>query len=126
MKHLSQFQTFDLARFLTGKVLTVTAVSPWVDFKSKATLGTKVETVITKDGTAYEAGKDGAVVTNLFEKVAIKLPKDISTINIPIGAVVEVIGGVGSVYGDFRNQLSVKADDVKVVHAPAQSGGGKA
>lgn len=125
MKSLSQFLHFDLARFLADKTLTVTAVVPWIDFDTKQTLGTKVEAAITKDATAYAAGKDGAVVSNLFEKVTIKLAKDISAVTVPIGAVVEVIGGVGSVYGDFRNKLSIKADDVKAVHTPAQQGGNK-
>lgn len=125
MKNLTQFLNFDLTRFLDGKALTVTAVAPWVDFNTKQTLGTKVEAAITKDDTTYAAGKDGAVVSNLFEKVTIKLAKDIAAVTVPVGAVVEIVNGVGSVYGDFRNKLSIKADDVKVIPASAQHGGNK-
>lgn len=123
MKNLSQFSMFDLPGFLTGKTLTVTAVGPWVDFDSKAHMGTKVGVVITEDKTTYPPAKDGGVVTNLFERLTIKVGKDVS---VPIGATVEVINGRGTVYGEYRNQLSIKADDVKVVSAPTAQGGSKA
>jgi len=38
-------------------------------------------------------------------------------LNIPIGAVVELVNPVGTVYGEFRNQLSITVDDIKVVGA---------
>lgn len=123
MKFLLQFLVFQLAAFLTGKTLTVTAVAPWVDFDTKAHQGTKVEAVITEDKTPYQPAKDGSVGSNVFEKLTIKVPKDI---DVPIGAVIEVVGGKATVYGEYRNRLSIKADDIKVIQAPAAQGGGKA
>lgn len=90
MKNLYQFQKFDLIAFLQGKELTVTGCGPWVDFDTHEERGTKVEVAITKDMTDYPPAKDGRVVTNLFEKFAIKVPEAVS---IPVGAVVTIVNG---------------------------------
>lgn len=119
MKNLYQFQKFDLPAFLEGKELTVTGCGLWKDHDTGAELGTKVDVAITKDETVYPTGKDGNVQTNLYEKFAIKVPKAVS---IPVGAIVTIVNGTATVYGDYRNQLSVRADDVKVVQAPAPGG----
>lgn len=116
MKSLNAFLKFILDQFLNGKELTVTSCGPWVDFDTHEEKGTKVEVAITKDETAYPPSKDGRVVSNLFEKFTIKVPKPLS---IPVGAVVTIVNGTATVYGDYRNQLSVRAEDVKVVSAPA-------
>ena len=61
----------------------------------------------------YPSGKDGTgEYSNLFEKFTVKVFKDI---NVPVGATVELVNPVGTVYGEFRNQLSVRADDVRIV-----------
>ena len=119
MKNLNLFQKFDLTSFLLGKELTVTACGPWVDFDTHEEKGTKVEVAITKDNTAYPPAKDGRVVSNLFEKFAIKVPKAVS---VPVGAIVTIVNGTATVYGDYRNQVSVRAEDVKIVQAPAATG----
>lgn len=119
MKGLYLFQKFDLPAFLQGKTLTVTDCHPWKDRDTQQELGTALDTAITKDETAYPPTKDGRMVTNLFEKFSIKVPKVIS---VPVGSVVEIVNGTATVYGDFRNQLSVRAEDVKVVQAPAPGG----
>ena len=119
MKVLIAFLRFMLDEFLRGKELTVTGCGPWVDFDTHEEKGTKVEVAITKDATVYPPTKDGRVVTNLFEKFSIKVPKVIS---VPVGSVVEIVNGTATVYGEYRNQLSVKAEDIKVIQAPAPSG----
>lgn len=119
MKFINAFLKFLLDEFLNGKELTVTGCSPWVDFDTHEEKGTKIEVAITKDNTAYPPAKDGRAVTNLFEKFSVKVPKVVS---IPVGAVVTIVNGTATVYGDYRNQLSVRAEDVKVVSAPAPSG----
>lgn len=116
MKNLYQFQKFDLPAFLQGKELTVTGCRPWKDHDTQQELGSVVDTAITKDETDYPPSKDGRVVSNLFEKFTIKVPKAVS---VPVGAVVTIVNGTATVYGDFRNQLSVRAEDVKIVQAPA-------
>lgn len=91
----------------------VTNIMPWQDYDTKALLGTKVETVITVDNTPYQPGADGTIQTNLFEKVTFKVAK--SDVNVKVGDFVEPVNAVATIYGDFQNQLSVKADDVIIV-----------
>lgn len=119
MKAINAFLKFMLDEFLRGKELTVTGCGPWVDFDTHEEKGTKIEVAITKDNTAYPPAKDGRVVSNLFEKLSIKIPKAAS---IPVGAIVTIVNGTATVYGDYRNQLSVRADDVKVIAPPATTG----
>ena len=88
-------------------------VMPWQDYDTKALLGTKVETVITVDNTPYQPGADGTVQTNLFEKVTFKVAKN--DVNVKVGDFVKPVNAVATIYGEFQNQLSVKADDVVVV-----------
>lgn len=119
MKYINTFLKFMLDEFLNGKELTVTGCGPWVDFDTHEEKGSKVEVAITKDTTAYPAAKDGRTGNNLFEKFSVKVAKPLS---IPVGAIVTIVNGTATVYGDYRNQLSVRADDVKVVQAPAPGG----
>lgn len=76
-------------------------------------------TVIIEDETLYPASKDGSIITNLYEKITVKLRRDVT---IPAKAIVAIVGGVGVVYGEYRNQLSVTAEDVKVVQASMPNG----
>ncbi len=119
-KNLKQFSHFDFLGFIKDKELTVVSCQPWKDFDTKAVLGTRVETVITKDGTQYPS-KDGATVTNLYEKLTIKVPKALS---LAPGTVVTIIDGEATIYGEYRNQISVKAADVVAVQS--HQGGSKA
>lgn len=117
MYALSQFLLFEMNRFQEGKKLMVLSCSPWVDYETKEKLGQKTEVVIIEDKTPYKPAKDGSVKSNLYEKMNVKTKKDIS---LPIGSIVELIGAKGEVYGDYRNQLSVTAEDIRVV---SQTGG---
>lgn len=116
MKHLSQFQHFDMDEFLKGKQLLVTGVSENVDFETKKHIGTKVEVVIVKDETIYQQ-KKGEQKTNLFEKFNIKLLKDI---DVPVNAYVYPVNVIAKVYGQYNDMLSVTAGDLKIAQ------GGKA
>lgn len=116
LKKLSVFQRFALDDFLNGKELTATCSRPWRDHDTQAELGTVVEVAITQDATSYPPSKDGVASNNLFEKLAVKVPK---AINIPVGAIVTVVNGTATVYGDYHNQLSIRAEDVKVVQPPS-------
>ena len=110
MKGLSQFVKFDWDSFANGKQFLVVGTSEYQDFESKQHLGTKVDCIITVDKTPYEF-KDGKVFTNRFERVTFKVGKDIS---VPVDAYVLPKGVKASIYGEFRNQLSVKCDDLAV------------
>lgn len=119
MKFLSNF--FDLAGFLRDKSLTVLSCSDWRDHDDKdKVLGTRIEVAITEDKTVYHTSADDVVGANLYEKITIKVPQ--KDLNVPAGSVVTLVNGRGTVYGQYHNQLSIRADDVKAVSAPAQQG----
>lgn len=113
MRFLNQFLKFAADPFFAGKVLTVTGFRAWLDHDTKAKLGWIVDTVITVDNTPYKC-KDGMTATNLYEKVPLKMEGKPS---VSIGDSVLPINPVCTIYGDYRNQLSVRCDNV-VVAAP--------
>lgn len=118
VKYLNQFQKFSADPFFSGKVLTVTGIREWLDHETKAKLGWIVDTVITVDNTPYKC-KDGVVASNLYEKLALKMAGKPS---VSIGESVMPVNPVCTIYGEYRNQLSVRCDDV-VVAAPAAGKG---
>lgn len=111
LKKLNQFLKFDWEEFANGKTFQVIGISEWVDYETKKHMGTKYESLITKDITQYKQ-KDGEHVTNAFEKLTFKVRKDVS---VPAGAFVMPVNVSATVYGDYRNQLSVTADDIRVI-----------
>ena len=98
MKKLNQFVKFLFDDFSKEKVYRVIGVRPWIDF-------------VAEDNTAYDT-KDGENVTNQYEKLSFKIKKDVK---VPMNARVIPVNPVAVVYGEYRNQLSVTADDIKVV-----------
>ncbi len=111
MKKLNQFVKFDGPGFFADKKLMVTGCKPWVDFESKETLGTKLDVVITEDNTIYRE-KDGEHISNLYEKFSVKISQKVA---VPSGTEITLVNPVGTVYGDYRNLLSVVVDDIKIV-----------
>lgn len=118
-KKLNGFTFFDFAKFWNGKVGKCSGIEPWRDFETKRVLGTKVEITIVKDETPYPQ-KDGEHVTNLYKAFWVKVPK--MDLDLPIGSVVRIVNPVATVYGEYRNQLSVKADDVVAINTQTQGG----
>lgn len=116
MKYLNQFNTFDLDKFLDGKKLVVLGCAPLKDNDTGNVIGTRVSTVILADNTAYKR-KEGETGSNRFEKLVIKVNK---LLTIPENSVVTPVNGVGSIYGEYRNQLSIKAEDIRVIQPPKQ------
>lgn len=108
MKYLNQFLKFAADPFFKGKVLTVTGVREWVDYTSKAKMGWCVDVVITADATPYKT-KNGETGSNLYEKLTLKMATKPS---VSIGDSVLPVNPECSVYGEYRNQLSVRCDDV--------------
>lgn len=111
MKGLNQFVKFDWEAFAQDKQFVVIGVSEYQDFDTKSHLGTKVECVIANDRTPYNF-KDGKEFTNRFEKITFKVAKDV---NIPVNSTVIPKEVTASIYGEFRNQLSVKCNGIAVV-----------
>lgn len=113
MHNLGQFLEFRTLDFLQGKKLQYVDQSNWVDRDTGALLGTRVDLVIIEDGTGYKPRADGAPTrTNRFEKLTVKVP---GAVSLPADAVVELVNPVGTVWGDYRNQLSIKADGVREI-----------
>lgn len=111
MKYLSQFQRFDYEAFAKDKRLMVTGCSPWKDRDTGEVLGTKVDTVIFADHTEYKR-QEGDTSTNQFEKLSFKVKK--VGLDIPRESVVQPVNPVATIWGDYRNQLSVRCDDMQV------------
>lgn len=109
--------------FLKGKLLQATGSREWKDFDSGKHNGTIVDVAIVVDNTEYKQ-KAGETVTNLFEKLSLKVAKDIT---VPVNAKVVPVNAVGAIYGQYRNQLSVRCDDVKIItpNAPQVSSAAK-
>ncbi len=112
LKKLSRFQYFDIELFIELKKLQIISVQEWLDYDTKNCLGTKVEVVIISDRTDYGT-VDGETVSNLYEKLMVKIPAKLT--NVPIGAEVKLINPEASVYGEFRNQLSITAENIEIV-----------
>ena len=109
MKNLNQFIFFKFNEFAKDKKFMVTEVSPWQDFNTKQVLGSALTVVIIEDATEY--GKQG---NNLYEKFKIKVRKQV---NPPVNTLVMPSGEVeATVYGDYRNMLSVTSDDIRIIN----------
>lgn len=113
MKFLTQFVEFKSNEFFKDKMMLVTAVEELLDFETKRHLGTKITVAIVKDDTVYKQ-KAGEVKTNLFEKIIIKVLKDV---DVKVNSYVYPINAVCKVYGQYNDQLSITADDIKVMQS---------
>ena len=111
MKKLNLFTYFDFDEFAKGKRFMSFGQQEWKDFKTGDVLWTKVEVVIAQDKTDYGV-QDGEVVNNLYEKLTIKVPEKIS---IPMNVEIKPVNAVATVYGDYRNMLSVTAESIEVI-----------
>lgn len=118
MKYLTQFLHFDCSTFFAGKVLQTIDCKQWADYTTKEIVGAKITTVIVEDKTQYQTKDGEQASSNIFEKISVKIPG--KTLNIAPGTVVELVNPVGTVYGDYRNQLSIRTEDVKVIQ-PAKA-----
>lgn len=113
MNSLNQFIKFDFESFAKDKVLVVTNVKEYVDYNTKQHLGTDLRVSIVKDNTVYKCKPD-QMITNVYESFSLKVNKDV---DVPIGARVIPVNAEATVYGEMRNQLSVKCSDVQIVDA---------
>lgn len=115
MKGTRLFEHFDRAAFFKDKDCTVTGVSQWLEHETRKPLGWRVDTIVTRDDTQYHT-KDGRVISNLYQTQAIKCREEP---NVKVGDIVVPDGDVTCVlYGQYRSDISIKCNTVKVV-APA-------
>lgn len=112
MKGTHQFERFDHQVFFADKDCTVTGISEWLDYETKKPLGWRIDTVITRDDTQYRV-KDGQVISNLYQPQAFKC---IDKTDVKIGDIVEAVDVMAcTLYGQYRNQISVKCKTMRVV-----------
>lgn len=111
LKKLNRFQYMDLECFFEGKRFKVLGKWDWIDFKTKNVIGTKIEVVIFVDKTDYGC-EDGEFVSNIYEKLVFKVAKEV---DVPMDVEVKPVNPEGTVYGEFRNQLSIICDDIEIV-----------
>ena len=111
MIRLNEFNTFDWPRFADEKVFVCTGQRPWTDRDSGSALGTIVDAVIYRDDTTYKH-KEGDTRTNRFEKISFKVSK---AVTVPVDTQIKPVNAVATIWGDYRNNLSVKAEDIEVV-----------
>lgn len=108
MKKLNLFNRMMMDEFLEGKVLMAMRSEEAVDFNTKDIIGAKYTILIWQDHSPYYEEDD---ISNAGETFFVKVigakPKAITQ-----PTLVELIDPSGSIYGEFRNQLSVKAKDV--------------
>ena len=52
-------------------------------------------------------------MNNLYEKLTVKIPAKLN--NLPMNAEVRLVNPEAIVYGEYRNQLSITAENIEVV-----------
>lgn len=75
-KYLRQFEHFDWSSFAKHKRFMTVGIAPLKDQETKELIGTRVYVAITQDDTPYER-KENEKGSNLFEKLVVKVPKQI-------------------------------------------------
>lgn len=127
LKNLSQFQMFDVNSFMRGKALGFMSAEPWVtrtdsgqkDAKGNVIYnstdeGVKVNVVIKTDETDYREPKKGELVRNTGKTFAVKVPHksldDFKDFQMFVTDVYIRNVQKASIYGDYKNELSITAD----------------
>jgi len=69
-----------------------------------------------QDNTKYMSKKDEQI-SNIYEKFVVKVDKSLNDIKnkVSINSMVTLIDPISTVYGEYRNKLSVKCSDIKAV-----------
>ncbi|MCC4325218.1 hypothetical protein LMB33_00740 [Limosilactobacillus reuteri] len=107
-KKLSAFKQFDNQGFFGPKILMAMSEEPWLDFDSGKKLGTKLNVVVWQDHSDYGDPTITNVGQTLSVKIAGREPQQIITPHL-----VRLINPEATIYGEYQNQLSVRADDVE-------------
>ena len=106
MKKLKQFAPFNADLFFDKIDLQFTKVEP-IRVNDK-TVGFKYNLLICDDQHNY--GEESSL--NIGEVIKVKIEDVNSNTNFTFGQKVELINPRASIYGEYQNQLSVKADNV--------------
>ncbi len=111
MKKLNMFTYFDFDEFAKGKRFTSIGKQPWKDYDSGKIKGVKVEAIIAQDKTNY-GDQEGEIINNIYEKLTFKVPMDI---DVPMNVEIRPVNAIATVYGEYRNQLSITAENIEVI-----------
>ncbi|MHC5247500.1 hypothetical protein [Enterococcus sp. LJL90] len=114
MKKLNKFVKFDIDEFLENIELIVMKSDILVDFETKKVLGAKYSIIVWSDTHNYGGDTNG--VNNVGETFTVKVLGK-KPMAIPSPCKVDLINPNGNVYGEFRNNLSVTAEDVTLLEA---------
>ena len=116
MKKLSKFQKFDLGAFLQGKKLEVANIAEhriYVDDQPGDVDGVSVTVAIVYDPTDYSQ----AGISNLYQTFTIRINgarlDDVLGVMKPGDRVHLSKYNKASIYGKYRDQLSVQTDSIK-------------
>lgn len=119
LKKLSHFQVFDAKKFFEGKDFMLSKVEEWQegdDPQHLQTIGTKVTGVIFRDHTDY--GKAGQGI-NAGESLVFKVSQPVTVFAgwKPFNTIFKATTFTKvSVYGDYRNMLSVKVPSLTAIN----------
>ena len=109
MKKLRLFAPFDAQLFFSKIELQFTKVEPIRE--NDKTVGFKYSLLICNDQHNY--GEESSL--NIGEVIKVKIEDVNSNTNFTFGQKVELINPRASIYGEYQNQLSVKADNVVLI-----------
>lgn len=109
LKKLNNFVKFESQRFLENLETIVMKSEVLKDFESGKEIGAKYTILIWSDYTDYNDNSISNAGETFTVKVMGKNPKDIQK---PTKG--KLVNPVGTVYGDFRNQLVFTAEDVEL------------
>ena len=118
LKNVQMFNKFDAEAFFKGKKLLFIKASEWQERDPEGNvsrlLGSKVQALIAEDKTDYGSAKASA---NFGETITIKV-KDIAPSAFaklePMKTILEVQFAKATVYGPYRNELSLIASNIEV------------
>ena len=105
MKKLRLFAPFDAKLFFSNIELQFTKVEPIRE--NDKTVGFRYNLLICDD---QHYGEESSL--NIGEVIKVKIEDVNSNTNFTFGQKVELINPRASIYGEYQNQLSVKADNV--------------
>ncbi len=113
MKSLTQFEKFDIDSFLKGKVLLFVSESEYSKYENGEPVsreGMKAELIIMRDDTEYREGRTN---DNLYEKIFVKVPTSKTSLGLELNEQVRIHDvKKATVYGKYRNELSIEAERV--------------
>lgn len=107
---LSHFKKFDNKGFFGPKKLLLFSMDEWRDFDTKKVIGAKLNTVIWADNSDYGDMRVSNKGRSMVVKVAGLKPQPVESPEF-----ISLRNPRGIIYGEYQNQLSVKADGFDVI-----------